>query len=154
VHVLHLSSASALPALAAARRQGLGVSAETCPHYLTLVAEDVPDAATAYKCCPPIRDRANQDALWQGLRDGVIDQVVSDHSPCTADLKASGDFAVAWGGIASLQLGLPLVWTQARERGFSLPDVVAWMATGPARLAGLRRTDRRRHGCRPRGLRT
>ena len=123
VHVLHLSSASALPALAAARAEGLDVSAETCPHYLTLAAEDVPDAATAYKCCPPIRDRANQDLLWQGLRDGVIDQVVSDHSPCTADLKAleSGDFAAAWGGIASLQLGLPLVWTAARDRGFASP---------------------------------
>jgi len=137
VHVLHLSSASALPALAAARQQGLGVSAETCPHYLTLVAEDVPDAATAYKCCPPIRGRANQDALWQGLRDGVIDQVVSDHSPCTADLKASGDFGVAWGGIASLQLGLPLVWTAARARGFALTDVVRWMAHEPARHTRL-----------------
>jgi allantoinase len=137
VHVLHLSAASALPALAAAHREGLDVSAETCPHYLTLTAEDVPDAATAYKCCPPIRDRANQDELWQGLRDGVIDQVVSDHSPCTADLKASGDFAVAWGGIASLQLGLPLVWTAARARGFALTDVVRWMAHEPARRTRL-----------------
>jgi len=141
VHVLHLSSANALPALAAARAEGLAVSAETCPHYLTLAAEDVPDAATAYKCCPPIRDRANQALLWQGLRDGVIDQVVSDHSPCTADLKAleSGDFATAWGGIASLQLGLPLVWTAARERGFALSDVVRWMGHQPARLTRLRK---------------
>jgi allantoinase len=137
VHVLHLSAASALPALAAARREGLDVSAETCPHYLTLAAEDVPDAATAFKCCPPIRGRANQDELWQGLREGVIDQVVSDHSPCTADLKASGDFAVAWGGIASLQLGLPLVWAAARARGFALTDVVRWMAHEPARRTRL-----------------
>jgi allantoinase len=139
LHVLHLSSASALPLLENARAEGVDISAETCPHYLTLAAEDVPDGATAYKCCPPIRDRANQDLLWQGLRAGVIDQVVSDHSPCTSDLKAldSGDFAVAWGGIASLQLGLPLVWTAARERGFSLPDVVRWMAHGPGRLARL-----------------
>jgi allantoinase len=139
VHVLHLSSASALPRLAAARAEGLEVSAETCPHYLTLIAEDVPDAATAYKCCPPIRDRANQDLLWHGLRDGLISQVVSDHSPCTADLKAleSGDFAQAWGGIASLQLGLPLVWTAARARGFGLTDVVRWMSHRPAELARL-----------------
>jgi allantoinase len=139
VHVLHLSSASALPRLAAARAEGLAVSAETCPHYLTLTAEDVPDAATAYKCCPPIRDRANQDLLWHGLRDGLISQVVSDHSPCTADLKAleSGDFEQAWGGIASLQLGLPLVWTAARARGFALADVVRWMSHRPAELARL-----------------
>jgi allantoinase len=139
VHVLHLSSASALPRLAAARAEGLEVSAETCPHYLTLAAEEVPDAATAYKCCPPIRDRANQDQLWQGLRDGLISQVVSDHSPCPADLKVlePGDFGQAWGGIASLQLGLPLVWTAARERGFALSDVVGWMAHQPARLARL-----------------
>jgi allantoinase len=139
VHVLHLSSASALPRLAAARAEGLDVSAETCPHYLTLTAEDVPEGATAYKCCPPIRDRANQDLLWQGLRDGLISQVVSDHSPCTADLKAldSGDFERAWGGIASLQLGLPLVWTAARQRGFTLPDVVRWMSHRPAELARL-----------------
>jgi allantoinase len=139
VHVLHLSSASALSLLRAARAEGIRISAETCPHYLTLAAEDVPDGATATKCCPPIRGRANQDLLWQGLRDGIIDQVVSDHSPCTADLKAldSGDFATAWGGIASLQLGLPLVWTAARARGFDLTDVVRWMAHEPARLTGL-----------------
>jgi allantoinase len=139
VHVLHLSAATALPALAAARAEGLDVTVETCPHYLTLAAEEVPAGATAYKCCPPIRDQANQELLWQGLENGVIDQVVSDHSPCPPDLKAqeSGDFAAAWGGIASLQLGLPLVWTAARERGFALTDVVRWMSHAPARLAGL-----------------
>jgi allantoinase len=139
VHVLHLSSAGALPLLAAARHEGGRVSVETCPHYLTLSAEDVPDGATEYKCCPPIRDSANRDALWAGLADGTIDCVVSDHSPCTPELKRvdTGDFAAAWGGIASLQLGLPAVWTAARERGFGLTDVARWMARRPAEIAGL-----------------
>jgi allantoinase len=140
VHVVHLSSASALPLLAAARADGVRVSVETCPHYLVLRAEDVPSGATAYKCCPPVRGDDNRDALWNGLAGGVIDLVVSDHSPCTPDLKhiATGDFGTAWGGIASLQLGLPLVWTEARRRGHPLADVVRWMAAAPARLAGLR----------------
>ncbi|HEY6502077.1 MAG TPA: allantoinase AllB [Streptosporangiaceae bacterium] len=139
VHVLHLSSAAALPALAAARQRGVRVTAETCPHYLGFAAAEIPAGATQFKCCPPIRDAANRDALWQGLRAGQIDCVVSDHSPCTADLKHldTGDFATAWGGIASLQLGLPAVWTQARSRGVPLTDVVTWMSTRPARLAGL-----------------
>jgi allantoinase len=141
VHVLHLSSAAALPALTAARRRGVRVTAETCPHYLSFAADGIPDGATQFKCCPPIRDAANRDALWQGLRAGAIDCVVSDHSPCTADLKHldTGDFATAWGGIASLQLGLPAVWTAARARGIPLTDVVSWMAARPAALAGLTR---------------
>jgi allantoinase len=140
VHVLHLSAAGALGTLAAARAAGVRVTAETCPHYLTFAAQDVPDGATAYKCCPPIREAANREALWRGLAEGVIDCVVSDHSPCPPALKRpdTGDFAAAWGGIASLQLGLAVVWTQARERGFGLPAVAGWMADGPARLAGLR----------------
>jgi allantoinase len=139
VHILHLSAADALPMLADARDDGVRVTAETCPHYLTLSAEWIPDGATEYKCCPPIRDHANRDALWDGLAEGTIDCVVSDHSPCTPDLKRldSGDFAAAWGGIASVQLGLPTVWTAARARGFALADVVAWMARRPADLAGL-----------------
>ncbi len=139
VHVVHLSSAGSLPALAAAKADGVRVTVETCPHYLVLRAEDVPDGATAFKCCPPVRGDANRDALWGGLADGVIDLVVSDHSPCTADLKRldTGDFAAAWGGISSLQIGLPLVWTEARRRGHRLADLVRWMATGPAGLAGL-----------------
>ncbi|MGK5529971.1 allantoinase AllB [Streptomyces sp. URMC 129] len=136
VHVLHLSSAEALPLIAEARASGVRITAETCPHFLTLTAEEVPDGATEFKCCPPIREAANQDLLWAGLADGVIDCVVSDHSPCTADLKVP-DFGAAWGGIASLQLGLPAVWTAARRRGLGLPDVARWMATAPARLAGL-----------------
>jgi allantoinase len=135
-HVVHLSAASALPDLRAARASGVDVSVETCPHYLTLAAEDVPDGATAYKCCPPIRGRTNRDQLWAGLESGDIDFVVTDHSPSTADLKA-GDFAQAWGGISSLQIGLPAVWTEARSRGLALADVVRWMATAPADRVGL-----------------
>ncbi|MFG1810343.1 allantoinase AllB [Streptomyces sp. NPDC049040] len=139
VHILHLSSASALPLIAAAKRDGVRLTAETCPHFLTLTAEEVPDGATEFKCCPPIREAANQDALWQALADGTLDCVVSDHSPSTIDLKAkdTGDFAAAWGGISSLQLGLPAVWTEARRRGHSLCDVARWMSAGPAALAGL-----------------
>jgi allantoinase len=142
VHVLHLSSASGLAAVAAAKADGIAITAETCPHYLVLTAEEVPDGATEYKCCPPIRDVANRELLWGALADGTLDLVVSDHSPATPDLKETGDFGSAWGGIASLQLGLPLVWTEARQRGHSLADVVRWMAEGPARLAGLARKGR------------
>jgi allantoinase len=138
-HIVHLSTAQALPLIADAQREGVRVTAETCPHYLTLAAESVPDGATEYACCPPVREAVNQDALWAGLADGALDLVVSDHSPCAAELKHldTGDFGAAWGGISSLQLSLPLVWTQARRRGFGLPDVARWMATRPALLAGL-----------------
>ena len=135
-HVLHLSAATALPIVAEARAGGAGISAETCPHYLTLAAEDVPAGRTEFKCCPPIRERANAELLWQALAGGTIDCVVSDHSPCVPSLK-DGGFDTAWGGIASLQLGLPLVWTEARRRGHSLADVVRWMSAAPARLVGL-----------------
>jgi allantoinase len=139
MHVVHLSSAGALPALAAAKAAGVRVTVETCPHYLVLRAEDVPDGATPFKCCPPVRGDANREALWAGLADGTIDLVVSDHSPSTADLKHldTGDFGTAWGGISSVQLGLPLVWTEARRRGHSLADVVRWMSGAPAALVGL-----------------
>jgi allantoinase len=139
VHILHLASASALPMIAAARVDGARVTAETCPHYLSFCAEDVPDGATEFKCCPPIRDAANRDGLWAGLAGGLIGTVASDHSPCPPGLKRreTGDFGAAWGGISSLQLGLPAVWTQARRRGHSLADVVRWMAERPAVLAGL-----------------
>lgn len=136
VHVLHLSSSDALGTIAAARREGVRVTVESCPHFLTLTAEEVPDGATEFKCCPPIREASNQDALWAGLADGTIDCIVSDHSPSTADLKTP-DFATAWGGISSLQLGLPAIWTEARRRGHTLDDVARWMSTAPARLAGL-----------------
>jgi allantoinase len=138
-HVVHLSSSDAVPALHAARAAGINVSVETCPHYLTFDAEHIADGATELKCCPPIREAANREALWSALADGDIDYVVSDHSPCTAHLKqqGGGDFAVAWGGIASVQLGLPAVWTGARSRGHTLVDVVRWMATAPADRVGL-----------------
>ncbi len=139
-HVLHLSSADSLPQIRAAKAAGVDLTVETCPHYLTLVAEAVPEGATAYKCCPPIRGEANRDALWQGLLDGTIDFIVSDHSPATPELKyaGDGDFEQAWGGIASLQLGLPLVWSEARRRGIPLERVVEWMSSRPADRAGLR----------------
>ncbi|MFD3694601.1 allantoinase AllB [Streptomyces sp. NPDC058646] len=136
VHVLHLSSSDALPLIAAAKAEGVQITVESCPHFLTLTAEEVPDGATEFKCCPPIREAANQDLLWDALADGTIDCIVSDHSPSTADLK-TGDFATAWGGISSLQLGLPAIWTEARRRGRSLEDVVRWMSSAPAALAGL-----------------
>ncbi|NED06162.1 allantoinase AllB [Streptomyces sp. SID6648] len=136
VHVLHLSSSDALPLIAAAKREGVRVTVESCPHFLTLTAEEVPDGATEFKCCPPIREAANQDTLWAGLADGTIDCIVSDHSPSTADLKTP-DFATAWGGISSLQLGLPAIWTEARRRGHTLDDVARWMSAAPAELAGL-----------------
>jgi allantoinase len=144
VHILHLSSSDALPMIASARRDGVPITVETCPHYLTFTAEEIPDGATQYKCCPPIREADNRELLWQGLADGVIDFIASDHSPCTPELKRFdvGDFGVAWGGISSLQLGLPAVWTEARRRGHSLRSVVDWMATRPGAFAGLRRKGR------------
>ncbi|GAB2473118.1 allantoinase AllB [Streptosporangium sandarakinum] len=138
VHILHVSSALCLEPLAAARARGVRVTAETCPHYLTLTAEEVPPGGTAFKCCPPIRSAANRDALWRGLAEGVLSCVVSDHSPSTPDLKMP-DFARAWGGVSSLQLGLSVVWTEAARRGYGLEHVVRWMAAGPAALAGLTR---------------
>ncbi|GII31480.1 allantoinase AllB [Planotetraspora mira] len=138
-HIVHLSSATALPLIAAARRDGIRITVETCPHYLALTAEEIPDGATEYACCPPIRDTANRDLLWAALRDGTLDLVVSDHSPCAAGLKHldTGDFGAAWGGISSLQLALPVVWTEARGRGIPLTEVTRWMSERPARLAGL-----------------
>jgi allantoinase len=148
-HVVHLSSADAVPLIRDAQRDGVRITAETCPHYLTFTAEEIPDGATQFKCCPPIREGANRERLWQALAEGVLDCVVSDHSPSTTDLKRldSGDFGLAWGGIAGLQVGLPAVWTEARRRGCTLYDVAGWTAEGPARLAGLRRKGRIAVGC-------
>ena len=139
VHVVHLSSAEALAILADARAAGLPITVETCPHYLFFAAEDVPEGRTDFKCSPPIRERANRERLWEGLRTGTIDMVVSDHSPCTPERKGleGGDFMAAWGGIASLQFRLPVVWTEARGRGFGLPDLARWLCRRPAELAGL-----------------
>jgi allantoinase len=150
VHVVHLSSGSALPMLRTARADGLPITVETCPHYLCLTAEEVPDRATQFKCAPPIREAANRDLLWQGLADGVIDMVVSDHSPCIPGLKLPerGDFLEAWGGIASLQLGLANVWTEARRRGFGIPHLARWMSASPAALLGLADRGRLEVGAR------
>ncbi|MFB8265383.1 MULTISPECIES: allantoinase AllB [unclassified Streptomyces] len=136
VHILHLSSSDALPLIAEAKAEGVKLTVETCPHYLTLTAEEVPDGASEFKCCPPIREAANQDLLWQALADGTIDCVVTDHSPSTADLKTD-DFATAWGGISGLQLSLSAIWTEARRRGHSLDDVVRWMSARTSELVGL-----------------
>lgn len=138
IHILHLSSSDALPLIAAAKREGVRLTVETCPHYLTLTAEEVPDGASEFKCCPPIREAANQDLLWAALADGTVDCVVTDHSPSTADLKTD-DFATAWGGISGLQLSLAAVWTEARERGHTLQDVARWMSERTAALVGLDR---------------
>ena len=140
VHILHLSSSDALPMIASAQRDGVRITAEACPRHLALSAEDVPAGATAFKSCPPIREAGNRDKLWQGLLDGTITCIVSDHSPSTLDLKSldTGDFWTAWGGLSSLQLGLLIIWTVARTRGIDLARVVNWMSSAPAALA-LRR---------------
>jgi allantoinase len=139
VHVVHHSSADALPLLAEARQAGVKITAETCPHYLTFAAEDVADGATEFKCCPPIRERENREQLWRALGDGTIDMIVSDHSPCLPELKLkeSGDFLEAWGGISSLQFRLPVIWTEARKRGFGIEDLAEWLCTAPAKLVRL-----------------
>jgi allantoinase len=138
-HIVHLSSSDALPMVASARREGVDVTAESCPHYLSLIAEEIPNGATAFKCSPPIREASNRERLWNGLRAGIIDLIVTDHSPCLVAMKKieSGDFGAAWGGITSIQLSLPIIWTQARPRGFTLSDVAHWMSERPAALAGL-----------------
>ena len=148
-HIVHLSAAECVAMIAGAKAAGIRLTAETCPHYLYFAAEQVPDGATEFKCCPPVRDAINREALWRGLEAGVIDCVVSDHSPCPPELKApgTGDFGQAWGGIASLQLSLSAVWTVARRRGRTLDDVARWMATAPAALAGLPAKGRLAPGC-------
>jgi len=138
-HILHLSSARALPVIAAAKAEGLPITVETCPHYLSFAEAEIPPGATQFKCCPPIRSDANREQLWQGLIDGVIDIIASDHSPSTAEMKfaGNGDFAQAWGGIAGLQVALPAVWTAAASRGLPLESVLEWMCAGTAKLVGL-----------------
>ena len=139
VHIVHLSSSDALPLLRRAQDEGVKITAETCPHYLHFAAETIPAQATEFKCCPPIRERENREKLWQGLADGTIKTIVSDHSPCPASMKLreSGDFVAAWGGIASLQLRLPVVWTEAQRRGFSLRELTTWLCANPARQVSL-----------------
>ncbi|MCA1637179.1 MAG: allantoinase AllB [Acidobacteria bacterium] len=139
VHIVHHSSSDVLPLLQAAKAEGLPLTVETCPHYLTFAAEEIPDGATHFKCCPPVRERENRERLWAALADGTIDMIVSDHSPCTPNLKLleTGDFLDAWGGIAALQFSLPAIWTQLQKRGFGLRELTRWMSAAPAKLAGL-----------------
>ncbi len=141
IHVVHLSSAEALPTLRRAREEGLPLSAETCPHYLFFAAEDAPAGATEWKCAPPIRERGNRERLWEAVEEGLIGMIVSDHSPSPPEGKCrdTGDFGAAWGGISSLQLSLPAVWTAARQRGSPVERLAEWMSRGPARLASLDR---------------
>ncbi len=141
VHIVHLADAGSVPLLQSARQRGLPITIETCPHYLVFAAEEITDGATMFKCAPPIRDQANREALWDALRAGVIDLIASDHSPCPPAMKSLevGRFDQAWGGISSLQLGLPAIWDAASRRGFGLLDVVRWMSTAPAKLLGLSR---------------
>jgi allantoinase len=138
LHIVHLATQQALEMLREARANGLSVTVETCPHYLHFAAEEIPDGSTLHKCAPPIRSRENREKLWQGLREGVIDLVATDHSPCPPSMKQleTGSFKSAWGGIASLSIALPVMWTEASARGFTLRDIAKWMAEGPAKLAG------------------
>ncbi|MTD15595.1 allantoinase AllB [Nakamurella sp. YIM 132087] len=139
VHVVHLSSAAGAELIRQAKADGVPITTETCPHYLTFSAETIPDGAPQYKCCPPIRGRQDTDALWEALADGTIDIVVTDHSPSTPELKLLdvGDLGLAWGGIASLQFGFGAVWAEAQRRGIDLATVLGWMSRGPADLVGL-----------------
>jgi allantoinase len=139
IHIVHLSSFDAIPLIREAKSKGLAITVETCPHYLTFAAEEIPDGATEFKCAPPIRVRENREKLWAALGEGVIDLIATDHSPCTPYMKCreTGDFLQAWGGIASLELSLPAVWTEALQRGYSVRHLAEWLCRAPARLAGL-----------------
>jgi allantoinase len=139
VHIVHLSSTDTIPALSEARRNGLPITVETCPHYLFFEAENIPAGETRLKCAPPIREQENREKLWQALKDGIIETIASNHSPCPVEMKylEQGDFQKARGGISSLQFSLPVVWTEARQRGFSLEDIARWMCKRPAEIVGL-----------------
>jgi allantoinase len=139
IHIVHHSSADALATLRVAKESGAQLTVETCPHYLHFAAEDISDGATEFKCCPPIRERENREQLWEALGNGTSDMVVSDHSPCPPDmkLKDDGDFLKAWGGISSLQLRLPVMWTEANARGFTINQLEDWLCAAPARQVGL-----------------
>jgi len=149
VHIVHLSSSEALPLLERARGEGIAITAETCPHYLCFDSDHISDGNTLFKCAPPIRDSENREQLWEALKSGTLDFIVSDHSPCSPELKRlrEGDFKHAWGGISSLQLTLPAVWTEASRRGFSVENIAAWMASRPAAFAGLVKKGKIASGC-------
>ena len=139
VHIVHVSSATALPQIEQAKKRGLPLTAETAQHYLYFSAEDIKDGQTQFKCAPPIRDKANNNQLWKALQDRILDFVATDHSPATPGLKetGSGNFLKAWGGIASLQFALPVLWTAARERNIGLEYMATWLSENPAKLTGL-----------------
>lgn len=139
MHIVHLSAADALPTIKEAKAAGLPLTVETCFHYLCLDAEDIPDGRAEFKCCPPVRETANRDQLWDALKEGLIDFVVSDHSPCVVELKnvGSGNIMSAWGGVSTLGLGLSLLWTEGKKRGCSLSQVVEWMSGKTAKHAGI-----------------
>ena len=138
VHIVHLSSAKSIEQIIKAKEKGLPITVESAQHYLYFNAETINDGQTQFKCAPPIREKENNDQLWQALKDGVIDLVATDHSPSTPTLKEleSGDFMKAWGGIASLQLALPVLWTKAREKGFTIDFIAKWLCENPAKLIG------------------
>ncbi len=138
IHIVHLSSSDVLPEIAQAREDGLPLSVETCPHYLHFAAEEISNGDTRFKCAPPIWDADNREKLWVGLQKGTIDFITSDHSPCTPELKKleKGDFQTAWGGISSVQFTLPVIWTECRNRGFSLTHLAKWLCKGPANFIG------------------
>ena len=144
IHIVHLSSSDAIATLQKAKSDGEAVTVETCPHYLTFDAQEISDGRTEFKCAPPIREKDNREKLWAALGDGTIDFIATDHSPCPPAMKLleAGDFLRAWGGIASLELSLPAVWTEASSRGYALPRLAEWLCSGPARLAGLERKGR------------
>ena len=143
IHVVHLASAAALPLLMDARERGLKISVETCTHYLWFASEEIADGATEYKCAPPIRDAENREALWNALNDGLIDMVTTDHSPCLPQMKRSVIRGVetrwdsAWGGISTMGLALPVLWTAMRKRGIAVEKIGNWMGSAPAKLAGV-----------------
>jgi allantoinase len=149
LHIVHLANADALPLLEAAKAEGLPITVETCPHYLHFAADEVRDGDTRFKCAPPIREARHRELLWDGLKRGVIDTIGSDHSPCPPAMKQldRGDFFAAWGGIASLQLTLPVVASGAADRGVSPAQLFGWLSSAPARLLGLSRKGRLAAGC-------
>lgn len=138
-HIVHLSAAAAIPMIKEARTTGALLTVETCFHYLSLSAEDIPDGQAEFKCCPPVRGSSNRDQLWDALKEGVIDCVVSDHSPCVLELKRpqDGDLMAAWGGISTLGLGLSLLWTEGQKRGLSMGAIVDTLTRKTAMHAGF-----------------
>jgi allantoinase len=139
IHIVHLSSAEILPEISIAQNDGFPISVETCPHYLHFTSDNIDDGDTRFKCAPPIWESDNRENLWSGLESGIINFITSDHSPCTADLKnlETGDFAKAWGGISSIQFTLPVIWTECKQRGYSLNQIINWMSTQPTKFIGL-----------------